>query len=74
MKSLANRLQNVIHNLVSKNTSAYVNDRFKSESGRLILHILEITDSLQIDGILLTTYIEKAFDYVNHFFLISVLN
>ena len=33
MKSLANRLQNVIHNLVSKNTSAYVNDRFRSASG-----------------------------------------
>ena len=34
---------------------------------------LQITDSLQINGILLTTYIQKALDHVNHFFLISVL-
>ena len=58
-------------NLVSKNQSAYVNNRFISEGGRLISDILEITHSIQIDGLLMTTDIEKAFD--NHFFLISVL-
>ena len=60
-------------NLVSKNQSAYVNSRFISEGGRLILDILEITDSLQIDRLLMTIDIEKAFDSVNRFFLISVL-
>ena len=60
-------------NLVSKNQSAYVNNRFISEGGRLISDILEITDSLQIDGLLMKIDIEKAFDSVNHFFLISVL-
>ena len=39
----------------------------------LISDILEITDSLQIDGLLMKIDIEKAFDSVNHFFLISVL-
>ena len=37
------------------------------------MDILEITDSLQIDVLLMTIDIEKAFDSVNHFFLISVL-
>ena len=32
-----------------------------------------MTKSLQIDGILMTVDIEKAFDSVNHVFLISVL-
>ena len=37
------------------------------------MDILEITDSLQIDGLLMTIDIEKAFDSVNHFFVMSVL-
>ena len=61
-------------NLVSENQSAYVKNRFISEGGKLISDILEITDSLQIDGLLITIDIEKAFDSVNHFFFfISVL-
>ena len=60
-------------NLVSKNQSAYVNNRSISEGRRLILDILEITDSLQKVGLLMTIDIDQAFDFVNHFFLISVL-
>ena len=67
-KSRANQLQDVMPNLVSENESAYVKNRFISEGGKLISNILEITDSLQIDGLLITIDIEKAFDYVNHFF------
>ena len=72
-ESLANRLRDVMPSLVSENQSTYVSNRFISESGRLISDILEITDSLQIDRLLMTIDIEKAFDSVNHFFLISVL-
>ena len=68
-KSRANQLQDVMPNLVSENESAYVKNRFISEGGKLISDILEITDSLQIDGLLITIDIEKAFDSVNHFFL-----
>ena len=60
-------------NLVCENQSAYVNNRFISEDGRLISDILEIRDSLQIDGLLMTIETVKAFDSVNHFFLMSVL-
>ena len=72
-KALAERVKNVIPSLVSNNQIAYVNNRFISEGGRLISDILEMTKSLQIDGILMTVDIEKAFDSVNHVFLISVL-
>ena len=72
-KSLANRLQDVMPNLVSENQSAYVNNRFISKSGKLISDILEITDSLQVDDLLMTIDIEKAFDSVNQFFLTSIL-
>ena len=33
----------------------------------------EITDSLNIEGLLMTVDIEKAFDSINHTFLICVL-
>ena len=71
--SLANRLQDIMPNLVSENQSSYINNRFISEGGRVILDTLEITNSLQIDEVLMTIDIKKAFDSVNHFFLISVL-
>ena len=69
-KSRANQLQDVMPNLVSENESAYVKNRFISEGGKLISDILEITDSLQIDGLLITIDIEKAFESVNHFFFL----
>ena len=72
-KPLGNRLQDVMPNLVSENQSAYVNNRFISKSGKLISDILEITDSLQVDDLLMTIDIEKAFDSVNLFFLTSIL-
>ena len=72
-KSLANRSQDVMPNLVNKNQSALVNNRFISKDRGLISDILQITDSLQIDRLLMTIDIEKVFDSVSHFFLIPVL-
>ena len=52
--SLANRLQDVMPNLVSENQSVYVNNRFIRDGGRLISDIMEIIDSLRIDALLMT--------------------
>ena len=59
------RLQDVMSNLVSENQSAYINNRFTSESSMLIFDVLEITDSLQIDWLLMTIDIEKSSESVN---------
>ena len=67
------RIKEVLPSLISSNQTAYVDGRIISESGRLISDILEITDLFKLNGILLTIDIEKAFDSVNHAFLISVL-
>ena len=72
-KVLASRLKSVISTIVNENQVAYVNSRFISESGRLISHVLEITNFLDIEGILMTVDIEKAFDSINHSFLMCVL-
>ena len=73
-KVIAIRLKKVLNNLISENQIAYLNNRFISEGSRLISDIIEITDLLQIEGILLTVDIEKAFDSVNHLFLISAFD
>ena len=49
-KILASRLKSVIFTIVNENQVAYVNNRFISESGRLISDVLEITNSLDIEG------------------------
>ena len=70
-KVLATRFKKVISSLISSNQIAYVNGRFISEGGRLISDILEICDTLKIEGFLLTVDIEKAFDSVDHSFLLD---
>ena len=72
-KVLASQLKSVISSLVNENQVAYVNNRFISESGRLISDVLEITNSLDIEGLLMTVDIEEAFDSINHSFLMCVL-
>ena len=44
-----------------------------SEGGRLISDISEVSDLVNLKGLLLTVDIEKAFDSVNHNFLLKVL-
>ena len=39
----------------------------------MILDILEISNSLALEGFLVTVDIEKAFDSVNHCFLLQIL-
>ena len=70
---LASCLKSVISTIVNENQVAYVNNSFISESGRLISGVLENTNSLKIEGLLMTVDIEKAFDSINHSFLICVL-
>ena len=51
-KVIAIRLKKVLNNIISENQISYLNKRFISEGGRLISDIAEITDLLQIEGIL----------------------
>ena len=72
-KVLASRLKSVISSIVNENQVACVNNRFISESGRLISDVFQITNSLDTEGILMTVDIEKVFDSINHSFLMCVL-
>ena len=70
-KTLASRLKEVLSKIICSNQTAYVKDRFIGEGGRLISDILEMTDELKVAGILLTIDFQKAFDSLNHNFIIE---
>ena len=72
-KVLASRLKGVISTIANENQVAYVNNRFISESGKLICDVLEITNSLDFEGLLITVDIEEAFDSINYSFWMCVL-
>ena len=72
-KVLATRLKKVISNLVSSDQTAYVPDRYIGESVRLTSDLLEYTNIHNLPGYMVTIDIEKAFDSVNHTFLLCAL-
>ena len=72
-KSLATRVKKVLSNLIDSRQTAYVDERFIGESGRLIDNVIKVCHIEKTSGYLLTVDFEKAFDSSNHKFLIAVL-
>ena len=71
-KALALKFKKVLV-LISPGQTAYVNERFIGESGRLISDIIEICYTEKLSGYLMTIDFEKIFDSVNYAFLIVAL-
>ena len=59
--------------LILSNEITHVEGRFISKSERLFLVILQVTDFLNLSGLVVTVDIQKAFNSVNHLFLITAL-
>ena len=72
-KALANKIKPVLSSIIKSDQTAYVNGRFIGESHRLISDILETTQKLNLDGFILTIDIQKAFDSVDHEFVLLAL-
>ena len=73
-KALATKLKYVLPSLITSQQPVYVQNRCIGEAGRFIFDILDISDKLTIDGYLVTVDIEKAFNSLDHEFLLVVLN
>ena len=72
-KSLAVKLKSVLPSHITSQQTANVQNRYVGEAGRSIFDILDICDKLSIDSHLVTVDIEKAFDSLDHEFLLVVL-
>ena len=72
-KAISNKVKTVLPTLISSQQTTYVKTRFTGEDDRLISDITEISNWLNITGFLVAMYIEKAFDSLDHSFIISVL-
>ena len=59
-KALSERLKNVLPDKISEKQTAYVNNRFISEGGRLINDLLEVCDTFNKKGYLVTIDIGKS--------------
>ena len=59
--------------MVTSDQTAYIPGRFIGESVRLISDILEYTDAAQLEGYIFAVDMEKAFDSVDHNFIIAAL-
>ena len=58
-KALATRLKETLPKLISFQQTAYVRNRFIGEGGRLISDILEMSESLNLKGYVVTVDIKK---------------
>ena len=72
-KSLALRVRKVLTSLIKADQMAYVKDRYIGESVRLINDMLEYADKNNIEAILFSADFEKAFDSIDHTFILAVL-
>ena len=67
-------MKKVLPNLTSSKQTAYVTQRCINKSGRkLISDLFGVTKKMKVKGYLLTIDLEKAFDLLEHTFLISTL-
>ena len=71
MNIFASKLKKVLPNLISSQQIAYVVQRNINGSGRLISDLLSVNKKMKVKGYLVTNDIEKAFDSLDHTFLIS---
>ena len=69
-KTLSEKLKKVLPDLLSSQETAYVENRHIGESKRLISDVTEISKMKKLEGFLFAMDIVKAFDSLDHNFLI----
>ena len=72
-KALAARVKKVLASIIKSDQTVYVEGRYIGESIRLISDILEYTEDHGIDSVLFSADFEKAFDSIEHPFILASL-
>ena len=73
-KTLAKRLEPILPELIHCNQNAYVKGKSILDAVRTIDDILEYTKYKKMSGILVAIDLEKAFDSLDHAYLLKVLH
>ena len=73
-KAFSSRLKKILPSIISSEQTAYVNKRYIMEGGRFISDIIEMCNIENVKGFIVSMDIEKAFDSLDHSFLLRVLN
>ena len=73
-KAIANRIKNVLPDIINPNQTGYIKERYIGETVRSILDTMEFTDTKNIPGILIFIDLKKAFDTLEWHYLFSCLN
>ena len=73
MKSFSAKLKKVRPLLISSQQSAYVTNRCRSKSRKPIFDLTDVTEKLKSTSYSVKIDIEKAFDYLDHSFLLTAL-
>ena len=68
------RVRNVIHELVHSDQTSYVKGRYIRESIQIVGDILVYTECSDVHGTLFLADSEKAFDSIDHTFILVVLD
>ena len=66
-------MKTVIYSLIFHAQTAYVKEKYAGESVRLIDDLLKYAEDKNIDRILFSVDVEKAFDSVDHNFMFAAL-
>ena len=72
-KVIANRIKKVLPNVIDPCQTGFIKGRYIGENIRLIWDVIEHAEDLDIPGLLFFADFEKAFDSVDHSFIVDCL-
>ena len=71
--TMANRLKKILNFIISKNQSAFIENRFIGDNTRLIYDVIHTTEKRNLPALLMSIDFEKAFDSLSWKFLYNTL-
>lgn len=72
-KVIANRIKNVLTSIISSSQTGFMKGRYIGENIRILFELLDYTDEHAIPGMIFFSDFEKAFDSVDHHYLLECL-
>ena len=72
-KAISNRIKTILPSVISATQSGFMKNRYIGDNVRTIIEVIEYLNERKTPGILLFADFEKAFDSLNHSFIVKCL-